>query len=418
MSPSAERPYIRVFLSYRRIDNPKQGAFPGKVSAFRDDLANTIAREIGLRNVQVFMDTDPETMIGDRSWRDKILKELHQTTVFVSIMTANYLDSESDHACTWEFREYQKVYEADPDRHSLITVQLCAPEVAADALSGPDWQALGSQELIGYVKCRTAWDDGQGYATWNNLIREVSDAIIAFARKAASPPPPVSQASTVPSEGSPPSKDNKVLWNLMTRLQISSAYLCRALRFRVNLDDLQNSVDLLRLATRETPNDVFVALCLAKAINRLSSPEYPQKSNETRGIELSNLARLFPAYPQLQNLASPTIAATGATKILDTVQNEALGDYFANDFRHSVPDPRTLRISVERLRACVASYPDDVFMSFLLMDAISHFRLSEITTSMGDDLDREITKIAQRFPHNAQITEFASQMAIVGWPLS
>jgi large subunit ribosomal protein L7/L12 len=214
MSISAERPNVRVFLSYRRIDNPAQGAFPGQISAFRDDLENTIAREIGHRHVQVYMDTDPEKLIGDRSWSEKILKELRQTTVFVSIMTANYLDSESEHASAWEFREYRKVYEADPDHHSLITIQLCPPEVAADALSGPDWQALGSQEIIDYTKSRTAWRNGQGHATWNNLIGEVSDAIIAFARKAAAAKSaPAPQRASTPavdllaSPISPPQKD-------------------------------------------------------------------------------------------------------------------------------------------------------------------------------------------------------------------
>ncbi|MDR0783674.1 MAG: toll/interleukin-1 receptor domain-containing protein, partial [Propionibacteriaceae bacterium] len=204
MSIGAERPNIRVFLSYRRMDNPKQGAFPGKVSAFRDDLENAIAREIGHRHVQVFMDTDPEKLIGGRSWRDKILQELSQTTVFVSIMTANYLDSESKHACAWEFREYGKVYQSNPDRHSLITIQLCPPEVVADALSQPDWEALGSQEIFSYSRSRTAWRDGQGHATWDNLIGDVSDAIIAFARKAATvASAPVTHVVPTPDEEQP-----------------------------------------------------------------------------------------------------------------------------------------------------------------------------------------------------------------------
>jgi hypothetical protein len=173
------------------MDNPPQGPLPGKVSAFRDDLRNVISQKIGHRNVQVFMDTDPETMIGDRTWQEKILKELRTTTVFVSIMTANYLysgselDSDSEPACAWEFREYRKVYKADPDRHSLIAIQLCPPKAAAKALSHPDWKDLGSQEIFGYKKSREAWDAGQGINTWSSLIGEVSDVIIAFAYKAA-----------------------------------------------------------------------------------------------------------------------------------------------------------------------------------------------------------------------------------------
>ena len=175
-------PHVHVFLSYRRMDNPKQGAYDGRVTMFRDALRAEISAVIGAGNTTVFMDTDPETMIGDKTWQDKILKQLAATTVFVSIMTANYLESREGHACSWEFSEYVQLYDADHGRHSMIAIHLCDPEVAQSILTSGIWSSLSRQEIVEYETCRDAWREGPGHASWGKLVGKVADAIIAFTK--------------------------------------------------------------------------------------------------------------------------------------------------------------------------------------------------------------------------------------------
>ena len=184
MGSSSSTPQVHVFLSYRRMDNPKQGAYDGRVTMFRDALRTEISAVIGAENTTVFMDTDPETMIGDKTWQDKILKQLAVTTVFVSIMTANYLESREGHACSWEFAEYVKLYDADHARHSMIAIQLCDPDIAQPILASGVWSSLGRQEIIEYETCRDAWREGPGHASWGNLVGKVADAVIAFTKNA------------------------------------------------------------------------------------------------------------------------------------------------------------------------------------------------------------------------------------------
>ena len=175
---------VHVFLSYRRIDNPQQGAYDGRVTMFRDALRAEISTVIGAGNTMVFMDTDPETIIGDKTWQDKILKQLAATTVFVSIMTANYLETSDSHVCSWEFTEYVKLYDADPARHSMIGIQLCDPDISKPILASGVWSSLGRQEIVDYATCRDAWREGPGHASWGKLVGKVADAIIAFTKNA------------------------------------------------------------------------------------------------------------------------------------------------------------------------------------------------------------------------------------------
>jgi hypothetical protein len=275
----AEQREVGVFLSYRRVDNPAQGPYPGKVTVFRDDLQAAISQEVGHRWTRVFMDTDPETMIGERHWRDKILRELERTTVLVSIMTANYVDPEDNPACLWELMEYYRLYQADPAHHSLITVSLCDHDYAKGVASAEVWEALSSQEVISYRECRQAWNDGQGHGSWGNLVGRVAEAILGFAKGvpgasggSASPRLPVVE---VAQEEQLPESTEHVVENQAGRhgnaedLPRRSAQLAiRTLNF-IDMEELREIVEELRgLVGAHDDREVAAALALSLGVER------------------------------------------------------------------------------------------------------------------------------------------------------
>jgi len=175
-----------VFVSYRRRDDDESSDRPGQVSAFRQRLEGAIRRKVSVESDEliVFLDKDPARLIGTQPWQDKLRGLLARTSVFVSIMTANYLASGAEHACRWELSVFRDLCERPGDLpRTILTLQLCRPEVAERAFGSDEWGFLQSQEILGYDRCNAAWIRGPESPEWGVLVDYVADAIVEFVEK-------------------------------------------------------------------------------------------------------------------------------------------------------------------------------------------------------------------------------------------
>lgn len=178
---------------------------PGRVTAFVNSLRDAIGRyAIMSEDSDIHMDIEPDKVIGTASWQDKITHYLQWANVFVSIMTAHYLQPTTNGTgCQWELGIYRDLaLGGDEQPHTLITLRLCQDIFSDPILERDPWSFLKTQEIIGYDQCDPAWNQGLGMPDWEKLVSDVAKAIIGFCMKQPAQTGPIN-LDTVPIVGLP-----------------------------------------------------------------------------------------------------------------------------------------------------------------------------------------------------------------------
>ena len=180
---NAEQPPIRAFLSYSHADDAEFGMV--------DPLVNKLqayVRAKSGRALEVFVDRDA---IGwGTTWRESISSSIKGATVFIPLLSANYLDSS---ACREEFLAFHSKAEALGVTELLLPILLFRSPLFGEGVSDDVAQIA---ESLQYKVIEDALVSGYDSPEWLrctlNLAQSLLDAIAraeAFLLASAENPP-------------------------------------------------------------------------------------------------------------------------------------------------------------------------------------------------------------------------------------